>query len=201
MLPGLSGALRHLAAVPALDLSGLIQPAAPWSFAQGSFGSYWMPVFGNADESVHTVLTDAAGRTVEVFAVGYQEQRQGAELVGESSSLLGPHLKFSAAGAAPAGGPAFIETEAVDPDGARSLIWYRYAIGGRVFVRPHASQLWFGLRAAVGHAPSTLVAARVECAGDCHACPPGAARRGNQRHPQINARRRAGRRRRYIVCV
>jgi EpsI family protein len=169
MLPGLSGALRHLAAAPAVDVAGLIRPTAPWSFAQGSFESYWMPAFAGADETLHTVLSDPAGQRVEVFAVGYREQRQGAELVGDSGSLLGPHLKFAGKPTALAGGLPFIESEAADPDGARSLIWYRYEIGGRPFVHPLASQLWFGLRAATGHVPSVLVCARAECGSDCAA--------------------------------
>ncbi len=169
MLPGVSGGLRHLAAAAPANAAAQIHPGSPWSYAQGSFGSYWMPDFAGADETVHTVLTDATGRTVEVFAVGYREQRQGAELVGESSSLLGPHLKFGGERAAGAGGPGLVETEAVDPDGARSLIWYRYEIGGRGFVQPLASQLWFGLLAAAGHVPSVLLAARAECGGDCTA--------------------------------
>jgi EpsI family protein len=169
LLPGLSGGLRHWAAAPAADVAGLIHPATPWSYAQGSFGSYWMPAFAGADDTLHTVLTDASGHTLEVFAAGYREQRQGAELVGESSNLLGLHLKFAGERQVATGGARLIETEAVDPDAAHSLIWYRYQIGGLRFVQPLASQLWFGLRAATGHVPSTLVAARAECGADCAA--------------------------------
>ncbi|MBS0581189.1 MAG: exosortase-associated EpsI family protein [Proteobacteria bacterium] len=167
LLPGLSATLRQRSPPDLPDLAELIRPGAPWSFAQGSFDSFWVPEFAGADQTLHTVVTDADGRMVEIFAAGYREQRQGAELVGESSSLLGRHLESRAEGIAEAGADRFIETVAADPEGARSLIWSRYRIGSRPFVRPLASQLWYGLRASLGHVPSTLVAARVECVQDC----------------------------------
>jgi EpsI family protein len=169
LLPGLSAAARQRSAASLPDFAALIHPRAPWSFAQGNFDSSWVPDFAGADETLHTVLTDPGGHTIEVFAAGYRDQRQGAELVGESSSLLGRHLKFRGEGIVGVGAGRFIETLAADPEGTRSMIWSRYQIGGRRFVRPVASQLWYGLRATIGHVPSTLVAARAECATDCTA--------------------------------
>jgi exosortase len=167
--PGLGAALRQRSTAVAPQAAAHLQPAGGWSYAQGSFGSFWMPAFGGADDSLHTVLTGPDGRTVEVFAVGYREQRQDAELVGESASLLGPHLKFLGERIVSSPAGEFIETEVADPEQAHSLIWSRYEIGERRFVRRLASQLWFGLTATAGHAPSVLVAARGECAGDCSA--------------------------------
>ena len=126
-----------------------------------------MPAFKRADATVHTILQNGSGSQVEVFAVTYAEQRQGAELVGGSSSLLGPHLKYDGEAEVDSGDGRFREYEALDPLGAHSLIWFRYEIGGRGFTSGLASQLWYGLRATVAHPSAALVAGRAECTPDC----------------------------------
>ena len=52
---------------------------------------------------------------------------------------------------------------------ARYLIWSRYEIAGRDFVKPLASQLWYGIKAIVSNPSATLIAYRAPCAagGDC----------------------------------
>jgi exosortase len=167
VLPGLSGAARRMHPAAAADAVTHIQPQAPWAFALGSFDSSWMPAFKGADASVHTVLESRVGVRVEVFAVSYAEQRQGAELVGISSSLLGPHLKLSTERDVDSVRGRFREIEALDPAGAHSLIWSQYEIDGRRFTSGLRSQLWYGLRATVAHPSAALVAARTECAADC----------------------------------
>ena len=168
VLPGLSGAARRMHPPAPADAATHIQPQPPWAFALGSFDSFWMPAFKGADASVHTVLESRAGVRVEVFAVSYAEQRQGAELVGSSSSLLGPHLQLSKEHDVDSGGGRFREVEVLDPAGAHSLIWSRYEIDGRRFTSGLRSQLWYGLRATVTHPSAALVAARTECAADCN---------------------------------
>jgi exosortase len=167
VLPGLSGALRRAQPLPPVDVSALIQPHSPWSYALGSFDSFWMPVFRGADQSMHTVLESRFGTKAEVFAVGYREQRQGAELVGSSSTLFGAHLKPGAQQPLDSGAGSFMESQARDPLGTRSLIWSRYEIDGRPFLTGLPSQLWYGIRATTGYPSAALVAARVECAPDC----------------------------------
>ncbi len=169
VLPGLSGAARAMHPPAPADAASHIQPQAPWAFALGSFDSFWMPAFKGADVSVHTVLESRAGVRVEAFAVSYTEQRQGAELVGVSSSLLGPHLKLRAVREVDSGGGRFREYELLDPVGEHSLIWFRYDIDGRQFTSGLPSQLWYGIRATAGHPSAALVAARVECGLDCRA--------------------------------
>jgi hypothetical protein len=146
-----------------VDVSRLLQPQPPWSFALGSYDSSWMPVFRGADQALHTVLESRAGAKAEVFAVGYAEQRQGAELVGLSSTLFGPHLNPGADHEVDSRSGPFMETLAFDPVGARSLIWARYEIDGHPFTAALPSQLWYGIRATTGYPSAALVAARVEC--------------------------------------
>jgi exosortase len=167
VLPGLSGALRRSQPLPTIEVSTLIHPQSPWSYALGSYDSFWMPVFRGSDQSMHTVLESRSGTKVEVFAVGYREQRQGAELVGSSSTLFGPHLKAGARQPVDSGSGRFMESEVRDPLGTRSLIWSRYEIERHPFLTGLPSQLWYGTRATTGHPSAALVAARVDCAPDC----------------------------------
>jgi exosortase len=169
VFPGISAALRSMHPPQPVDVGRLVQPRPPWSFALGSYDSSWMPVFRGADQAMHTVLEGRAGTKVEVFAVGFAEQRQGAELVGLSSTLLGPHLNPGAEHKVESGSGEFMQTMAFDPLGARSLIWARYEIDGHPFTSGLASQLWYGLRATTGYPSAALVAARVECGPDCEA--------------------------------
>lgn len=169
LLPGLSSALRRVQPRPPVDVATLVQPQSPWSFALGDFESSWIPVFTGADQSMHTVLESLAGEKVEVFAVGYAEQRQGAELVGSSSTLFGAHLRPGAQQRVQSRFGDFRETQARDPLGTRSLVWSRYEIDGHQFVTGLPSQLWYGFRATTGRPSAALVAARVECVQDCAA--------------------------------
>ena len=107
------------------------------------------------------------GATIEVFRTRFISQRQGAELVGESSSLLGRHLRDRGERLADSVQGRFRETEATDPTGSHSLIWSRYEIAGRPLVRPLAEQLWYGLNALVWSPSADVLAFRAECRGDC----------------------------------
>ncbi len=169
LFPGISAVLRSMHPPRPVDVSTLLQPQPPWSFALGSYDSSWMPVFRGADQSIHTVLESRAGAKAEVFAAAYAEQRQGAELVGLSSSLLGRHLNPGAEHEVDTASGTFMETVATDPLHARSLIWARYEIDGHRFTKGLPSQLWYGIRATAGNPSAALVAARVECGPDCEA--------------------------------
>jgi EpsI family protein len=110
---------------------------------------------------------DRSGRTVETYVAGYRRQRQGAELVNYANSLTGDALSESSSSTVTVDGLSFIETVVVDAQGRRSLIWSRYEIGGRRFVVPLSSQLWYGISSLAGAPQSLLVATRTICEGDC----------------------------------
>ena len=115
------------------------------------------------------MYTNTTGDTVEMFRVAYRTQRQGAELVGSDSTLIGRRLRVRSEEVVDTATGAFRETEVVDRSGARSLIWWRYEIAGRDFVNPLASQLWYGMKAIVSNPPAALIAYRAACAagGGC----------------------------------
>ncbi len=167
-LPGVSALLR--AAHPAAPLEATVEsaPRAPWAPALVDIHSSWQPVFAGAAREERHAFTNA-NETVEVFAVTYLAQRQGAKLFGAGSSLLGSQLQplSRAVIAGPAG--AFGETEVADQQfpHPRSLIWSRYETASREFVAPLLSQLWYGVHATVSNPAASLIAFRAACRPDC----------------------------------
>ena len=168
-LPVVSWGLRTLQPAPALGAAVAPSARAPWSSAPSDTRSSWRPVFPGADQEQRFGYTNTTGDIVEVFRVAYRTQRQGAELVGSDSTLSGRRLKVRSEEVIDTANGAFRETGVVDRSGARSLIWSRYEIAGRTFVKPLASQLWYGINATVSNPPAALVACRAACAagGDC----------------------------------
>jgi exosortase len=167
-LPAGSAALRsvHPDAIPPAAAG---EPPAPWSAAPPDINSTWLPVFAGADKQQRLAFTNTDGDNVEVFSVSYRTQRQGAELVGSGSTVVGKWLKSRGERVLETAAGEFREIEVVDRSGARSLIWFRYEIAGRNFVIPLASQLWYGIKATVSRPSATLIAVRAGCNVDCDA--------------------------------
>ena len=107
---------------------------------------------------------DDAGNSIEVAAIVYRHQEQGAELIGESASLLGEG-QWSATSDEIVSTRAgrFRELIAADRHGGRLLIRYRYDVGGQQLVEPWLSQLWYGVRSLRGAPYSTLAAYGATC--------------------------------------
>ena len=168
-LPAVSWGLRALQPAPALSASVAPGAHAPWSSASSDTFSSWRPVFPGADQEQRFAYTNTTGDIMEMFRVAYRTQRQGAELVGSGSTFIGRGLKVRSEQVINTASGAFRETEVADRSGARSLIWSRYEVAGRDFVKPLASQVWYGIKAIVSNPPAALVAYRAACAagGDC----------------------------------
>ena len=65
------------------------------------------------------------------------------------------------------GRDSYIETVVADSEGHKSLVWSVYDIGGREFVTPLLSQLWYGVRSLGGAPYSVLFAFRTTCSSSC----------------------------------
>lgn len=106
---------------------------------------------------------------LEAVVVGYPVQAQGRELVNEENSLLGVpgSLRTVADDTVTQGQPSYIETRAVDEHGGEALIWSEYDIGGRTFVTPFLSQIWYGVSSLRGSPYSVLFAFKAQCAPSC----------------------------------
>jgi exosortase len=167
VLPGASALARRGHPPAPLGTTPFLTLTAPWSALTPVGGSFWLPEFTGADDNEYLTAVSPEGGTIEVFRTRFVVQRQGAELVGESSSLLGRHLREQGERRVDSAHGRFRETEATDPTGAHSLIWSRYEVGGRALVRPLAEQLWYGLNALVWNPPADVLAFRAECRGDC----------------------------------
>lgn len=167
LLPALSaGAKMAHSAPPAAGAAGVDLPAR-WHALPVDFRSSWMPIFAGVDELRRQSFGNPAGDTVEVLSVTYRAQRQGAELVGETSSILGDELQPLAERVVKSASGAFRETEVADRTEARSLIWWRYEVAGRNLTEPFIEQLWYGVNAIIWNPPADLIALRTACASDC----------------------------------
>ncbi len=179
-LHGFLAALALLAIAPALSLlvrafhppaplgaAPFVVLAAPWSATPPGSNSAWWPEFAGADDTEYLEIHRDGEAPIEVFRVRYRSQHQGAELVGSSSSLLGAHLRWRGQAVRSSAAGTFLETEAAEAGDERSLIWWRYDIAGRSFVHGLPCQLWYGVNALFWNPPSSLLALRTACHGDC----------------------------------
>jgi hypothetical protein len=129
-----------------------------------------MPSFRNASVSGLRSYQGPDGAAVESYGVAYLAQHQDGKLVGYYSSLLGNGGGLRPVAHRLAETPAgnWREEEVADRNGARSLIWSRYQIGGHELVGSLRAQIAYGALAALGNAPvSSLVALRATCGSSC----------------------------------
>ncbi len=148
------------------------QSQAGWRGPLPAESSSWAPEFHGASSVGKRMYVDAEGGEIELFTALYATQQQGAELVAYNNSILGGDEERSALGVIDervvhsASGP-WQELLVTDASGAKSIIWSHYHIGLHIFVRPLASQLWYGLTALAAQPLSSLDALRVPCMDDC----------------------------------
>lgn len=140
----------------------------PWQGPADSADGLWHPKFAGAQTERRARYRSADGRIIEVVAVGFPKQTQGAKILKEGNSLLGDRgLSIEAVtlveGAVIPHGEVIVRA----PDGGRSLIWSVVDIGGRLFGEPLYSQLWYGARSLVGTPYSALFAMRAQCDASC----------------------------------
>jgi exosortase len=170
-LPALSVLLRSMHPPAALPDTLPANPPRSWQPVPVDVHSSWQPHFNGADQQRRLTLAEPGGSTVELYTVDYRSQRQGAELIGSGSTVLGATLWQRSAQLVTMPAGRFREydvTERADPFG-EYLIWSRYEIAGRVFVAPLAAQLWYGINATVSNPWAALLAFRAPCRPDCDA--------------------------------
>ena len=182
MMPTYVAAVAALAAVPMLVYTFVLRldvTAAPVSFqAPAGRGEWrgpvnapneaWRPVFVGAHSQWYFAYEGPSGHNVEMVAIGYPMQAQGRELVNEENSLFGVDAPEPTAEAKiTLDGESYIELVAADQHGQRWLTWSVYDIGGREFVTPLLSQLWYGLRSLGGPPYSMQFAFRTQCSQSC----------------------------------
>lgn len=128
----------------------------------------WQPKFVGAQIERRALYRDHEGRAVEVLAIGFAEQSDGARILNERNSLLGDRgLAVEKVALLRNGGIPHSEVIALDSRGQRSVIWSVIDIDGRLFGEPLFSQLWYGARSLLGAPYSALFALRAQCDRSC----------------------------------
>jgi exosortase len=171
-LPALAYGMDWASSTAAHAAVAIQWPAAPagWS-GPAAAGAEWKPYFVHPSGESLTRYTDPAGAPVEAFSVAYRVQTQRAKLLGYWNHLLGraKGLRQQPVRVLDSPGGPWREMLVIDSAGSRSLLWIRYRVGERLFVKPRASQLWYGLEAIVKPPVSSLTALRTPCLPDCKA--------------------------------
>jgi Protein of unknown function (DUF3485) len=156
-----------------VDTVSIRWPAAPpgWSGPEPVSGGEWAPQYLHPSARAFERYLDADGRSVELFTVAYRTQTQRAKLLDYDNSLLGGADPLRPVSHRIVDSPAgrWSETQVADSTGTQSIVWSRYRIGARLFVRGRLSELWYGLSALLGRPLSSLTALRTVCAPDCGA--------------------------------
>jgi hypothetical protein len=119
----------------------------------------WRPSFPGADREIHGIYAGGSPQ-VEIHIAGFAEQRQGKELMGHETSLLGDLKPTRGAGAAAA---PWKELAALDAQGVRWLLWYSYRMDGRWYPSPLRLQVEYGIRSLTGAPAAAVVALRARC--------------------------------------
>jgi exosortase len=133
-------------------------------------GGEWRPAYVGQHSEWYFAYEGPSGHNVEMVAIGYPMQAQGRELVNEENSLFGADAPEPTAETPVAlGAHSYTEIVSTGPRGHRWIAWSVYDIGGRQFVTPLWSQLWYGLRSLAGPPYSVQFAFRAECSDSCDA--------------------------------
>lgn len=142
---------------------------APWRGPIPSrAGEEWQPEFVGSHSQWSVAYAGPSAQRVDMVAIAYSQQEQGRELVNEKNSLFGATtFQPVAQGKVTLGTQPYIEVVAADDHNQRALVWYVYDIGGRTFVTPLLSQLWYGVRSLGGPPYSVLFAFRAACDPSC----------------------------------
>jgi EpsI family protein len=143
---------------------------AEWQGPTGAGADLWSPSFVGPHSQWSVAYEGPTGQNVETVAIGYTMQGQGRELVNEGNSLFAATtFEPVAQNKVTLEGRSYVEVIAADDHDQRTLVWYVYDIGGREFVTPLFSQLWYGVRSLGGPPYSVLFAFRTACQSTCDA--------------------------------
>ena len=116
------------------------------------------------------VYATANGASVDLTALASSIHDPGKDLATVLTSLVG---KGEAAPASShritVDGLPYIETVTADSQGQPILLWSTYDIGGRRFVTPLLSRLWYGVASLGGTARPVLFAFWTRCSDSCDA--------------------------------
>jgi hypothetical protein len=114
------------------------------------------------------VYERANGANVELTALASSIQDPGQDLADVLTSMVGKRAAVPASShRINVDGMPYIETVTADSQGQLILLWSTYDIGGRRFVTPLLSRLWYGVASLGGTTRPVLFAFWTRCATSC----------------------------------
>jgi EpsI family protein len=152
-----------------LDAHGAVNAAAHAmpeveSWRRTDAPSSWNPIFANADvEAIARFETATA--SVDLYMATYLVQRQGKEISGYGTSILGGSSR-AVSNAHPVDS-RWNEQHAVDSRGEEWLFRFSYRIDEHWFTSALRAQLAYGVASLFGAPLSSVVVMRTPCNGDC----------------------------------
>lgn len=136
-----------------------------WHTAPGD-GGVWRPHFPGATfESV--VRYRAPAGEVAVYVNWFATQRQGAELIGHGSTILGENMERANESRRNWAGARWQVFEAQTQTGKQWLIASQYRVGGRIVSSALMAKLTQGLSGLLGDTGAGVVAVATPCVPDC----------------------------------
>jgi EpsI family protein len=145
--------------------------AGSWEGAGPAVDTGWNPVFPEASATARGSYRSSAG-TVEVFTARYETQRQGAELINFSNSLLGEGWQAYDHGGLTEEHPSPLVSDIRTIRGhtggtVRILVSYVYRVGPVVTSSDAFAQLSYGLLSWTQERPAAVVAVAMRCVHLC----------------------------------
>ena len=140
---------------------------APFAFQAPNGTGGWR---GPSLDAQHFVYEAASGDDVELIALASSVHDPGKELTSVLTSVAGTNNPMAASSRkVTVAGEPYIETATADAQGRHILLWSTYDIGGRRFVTPLLSRLWYGVASLSGDAHPVLFAFWTSCTTSCDA--------------------------------
>jgi exosortase A len=151
------------------DVGTLIHAPVARAWQVMAAGSDWQPIQGGAD-AVGRWRFARNGETVEMYAAGYQEQRQRKKLGGRANAPAGLDARVLDEFTVSAGGRGFLAQD-YEQRGVRYRLWRGYQVGDHWFAGGTRAQLWYAVRTLTTlRSPSSQVwMLRTVCEPDCNA--------------------------------
>jgi exosortase A len=149
------------------DVAGLARHALP-----SAVPGWWRTaVVAHAPRFVNADATDSASYQsgsveVQAFSAAYLQQMQGRELADFENRPLGEGLA-SASGVSLLGDGAWLETQARDRAGGRSLVRVSYRVDDYSSARLRRAQLVYGVASLTRDPVSSALVLRARCAQNC----------------------------------
>ena len=142
-----------------------------WHVESAGASADWSPEFRNPTSISQRRYLDARDEPVESVHGGVPRAAPGRQAPAVRKFTAGLPRHVAAHPGRDREQPAgpWREMLVLDSSGTQWLIWSRYRIGSRNFVRPRLSQLWYGIAALAGDPVSSLSAMRAHCEPSCDA--------------------------------